>query len=177
MRERRQKIFTSRNVKYSVPDILDLVPEPINPEWVLAGSPEARSQLLARTSDGLSWTALWECTPGRFRWQYGLDETVLILDGAVDLTWPSGETTSLGPGDLAFFPANSEAEWHVRECIRKVAFLRVKRRRVRSALRRVPFLRSGVRAVKKALRGSTVTAGALIVFPLPGLADSLLALA
>ena len=39
---------------------------PISSEWILAGTPEARSTLLAKSQDGTSQVMAWECTAGEF---------------------------------------------------------------------------------------------------------------
>jgi uncharacterized protein len=101
--------------------VLDLAP--INREWVIKGSPEARNQVIFKSRDGNSWTMIWECTAGTFNWSYDCDETVHIIGGRVLLTMGS-EMRELHPGDIVFFPAGSSAIWQVDEYVRKIAFLR-----------------------------------------------------
>jgi uncharacterized cupin superfamily protein len=101
----------------------DLKPAPIEPSWVRAGKPQARSADLAHSSDGAAKTLLWECTAGEFDWTYHGDETVHILEGEVIVDDGSGPRT-LGPADVALFPAGSTWRWQVPRYVRKVAFLR-----------------------------------------------------
>ena len=61
-------------------------PDPIRPEWVIEGKPEARSKSLARSQDGASSVMAWSCTAGYFNWHYTVDETVHIISGEVFVT-------------------------------------------------------------------------------------------
>ncbi len=105
------------------PSDIELEPAPINPDWILAGTPTARYRLLWASRDSMSRTVVWDCTEGRFNWYYGCDETVHVIEGGVTLTDSSG-TRRIEAGDVVFFPAGSHAMWHVDAYIRKVAFLR-----------------------------------------------------
>ena len=84
-------------------DLSDLEPVPILP--ALAGTPAARSKVLARSRDRTSWIMVWECTAGRFIWDYGVDETVVVISGEVFITTGEEKEKRLGKGDMAFFPA------------------------------------------------------------------------
>jgi uncharacterized cupin superfamily protein len=96
----------------------------ISPDWILAGTPEARNKVLARSHDRTSWIVVWECTAGRFNWHYGEDETIVVISGEVFITNEKGEEKRLGPGDMAFFPAGSSCIWRVVDRVKKVAILR-----------------------------------------------------
>jgi uncharacterized cupin superfamily protein len=102
----------------------NLEPAPISPSWILAGTPEARSRLLAKSGDRTSSIMVWECTPGRFNWHYSEDETVVVISGEVYITTENGEERRLGQGDVGFFPAGTSCTWRVTDRIRKVAILR-----------------------------------------------------
>ena len=90
----------------------------------LAGTPAARSRVLARSRDRTSWIMVWECTAGLFSWDYGTDETVVVISGEVFITTRAGEETRLGRGDMGFFPAGSSCVWRVDDHVKKVAILR-----------------------------------------------------
>jgi uncharacterized protein len=96
---------------------------PINQDWILQGSPVARNRVIFKSRDGNAWTMVWDCTAGKFNWNYDCDETVHIIDGRVLLTM-GPETCELHPGDAVFFPAGSRAIWQVDDYVRKIAFLR-----------------------------------------------------
>jgi len=102
---------------------IPLEPAPINADWILEGSPQARNRVVFKSDDGTAWTMVWDCTAGRFNWFYSCDETVHILEGNVSLTTAAG-TVTVEAGNAIFFPAGSWATWHVSSYVRKVAFLR-----------------------------------------------------
>jgi hypothetical protein len=108
------------------PSTLELAPSPFPPEWVLEGNPEASGAEIARTGDSSMRLIVWSCTPGRFRWEYSIDETVQILSGEVWITDHNNAVHRLGPGDSAFFPAGSTSVWHVTQTVRKVAVCRAR---------------------------------------------------
>jgi len=97
---------------------------PIRAEWILEGSPVARSALLSSSADDMAKTFYWDCTAGRFNWFYHFDETLHILEGSVSLKDASGSTRVVGAGDTVFFPVGSSAEWTVGTYVRKLAFCR-----------------------------------------------------
>src|SRR5208282_5187284 len=81
-----------------------LDPAPITPDWILTGTPQARSKVLAKSHDRTSSIVVWECTAGRFNWHYGEDEAVVVISGEVFITSEKGEERRLGQGDVGFFP-------------------------------------------------------------------------
>ncbi len=100
---------------------LDLAP--IEPSWIIAGSPQARCAELTRSRDGTAATFVWDCTAGEFDWTFAGDETVHILQGEVIVDDGSGPRT-LRPGDVALFHAGSTCRWRVPAYVKKLAFLR-----------------------------------------------------
>jgi uncharacterized cupin superfamily protein len=106
------------------PATVDLVPDPIRPEWIIEGTPQARSKPLAHSRDGASSVMAWSCTAGRFNWHYTVDETVHNISGEVYITNERSEVCRLGPGDMAFFPAGSRSTWQVPVEVRKLAVCR-----------------------------------------------------
>ncbi|MGG7518976.1 cupin domain-containing protein [Allorhizobium undicola] len=103
---------------------LEMRPAPINPDWVLEGDPQARVADHSRSADEAGTTAVWDCTAGRFRWYFGWDETVMILEGTVDVTGEDGQSRLLKAGDIAYFKGGTWATWQVDTYVRKIAFLR-----------------------------------------------------
>jgi len=101
---------------------LDRAPFP--EEWILEGSPQASAKQIAGSDDGTMKVIVWSCTPGKFRWEYSVDETVQIVSGEVVVTDHQGKERRLGPGDSAFFPAGSASVWRVVDEVRKVAVCR-----------------------------------------------------
>jgi uncharacterized cupin superfamily protein len=108
----------------ATPDLIELQLAPITPEWILSGAPQARSREVSRSADGASNTMIWDCTAGTFRWYFGVDETVHIIDGEVFVKDDMGNSRLLRAGDVGFFPAGTWMTWRVDNYVRKVAFLR-----------------------------------------------------
>lgn len=102
----------------------DLAPAPISPDWVLAGTPQARSKILAKSHDRTSCIMVWECSAGRFNWNYSEDEIVMVISGEVFITTDKGGERRLGQGDVGFFPAGSSCTWRVSDRVKKIAILR-----------------------------------------------------
>lgn len=102
----------------------DLEPAAISPDWILSGTPEARSKLLATSHDGAACVMVWECTAGRFNWRYSEDETVVVISGEAFIATETGEERRLGQGDMAFFPAGTSCIWSINVPVRKVAVIR-----------------------------------------------------
>ena len=101
-----------------------LAPAPIRPEWILAGQPQARATELARSPDGTSTAAHWDCTAGTFRWFFWVEETVHILEGEVLVQGADGVRHRLRTGDVAVMPANTWMVWQVEHYVRKLAICR-----------------------------------------------------
>lgn len=105
-------------------DSIALHDDPIEPSWVLEGQPHARSGCHSTNTDGWAATHVWECSGGRFRWFFGVEETVLILEGEVQVTDAQGRVQWLVPGVVAYFPSGTWWEWHVPQHVRKLSFNR-----------------------------------------------------
>jgi uncharacterized cupin superfamily protein len=124
----------------------DLTPSEIEASWVVEGAPRARVKHLAQAPDGELAVALWDCTAGKFNWYFGGDEFVHILVGEVTVTDGDGQTRTLRPGDIAYFPAGMRSLWHVHGYVKKLAIFRQNRpslifrarRKLSSILRSAP---------------------------------------
>ena len=103
---------------------LKLTPKPIEPSWIIEGTPVAQGSVLSTSADGLACTILWECTEGKFNWYYDFDETIMILEGTIVLENDTMRPTRYGPGDVIFFRNGAHARWHVQGRVRKLAFCR-----------------------------------------------------
>jgi uncharacterized cupin superfamily protein len=123
-RSRPAELARPRPLVASSLDDLTMAPNPIEPSWIIAGKPEARLSMHSRAYDDQATTAIWDCTAGTFRWYFGWDETVMILEGEVHITAEDGSERTLMAGDIAYFPAKSWATWHIDSYVRKIAFCR-----------------------------------------------------
>ena len=103
----------------------ELDPSPIEPSWVIEGNPQARSCLLSMSACGTAKTIIWSCTEGTFNWYYDLDETIMILEGAIVLQGESALPKRYGAGDVIYFRKGAQAKWHVECYVKKIAFLRL----------------------------------------------------
>lgn len=101
-----------------------LSPEPIEPSWIIEGNPQARSCLVSKSADRSAWTIVWECTKGRFNWYYGLDETIVILEGAIILESDNLPPMRYGAGSVILFRKGAHARWYVEDYVKKLAFCR-----------------------------------------------------
>jgi uncharacterized cupin superfamily protein len=103
---------------------IDLKPSPIEPSWIIEGSPEARSHVLSTSTDRTATTMIWSCTEGKFNWYYDVDETIVILEGSIVLESEGLPPKRYGAGDVIFFRHGAQAKWHVDSYVKKLAFLR-----------------------------------------------------
>ena len=122
---------------------------PIEPAWVIDGAPHARLAEHSKSHDEASATAVWDCTAGTFRWFFGWDETVVILEGSVHITAEDGTQRLLSAGDIAYFKAGTWATWNIDQYVRKVAFVR----------RPFPNLMVAAMKLKRAFKGGDPASG------------------
>ena len=97
---------------------------PIEPSWIEEGTPVARGTVLVQSADKFISSGLWSCTVGKFRWEFGWDEFVHVLQGRVTITEEGGAAHTLGPGDTAHFPRGLVAHWDVHEDVCKAFTIR-----------------------------------------------------
>jgi uncharacterized cupin superfamily protein len=60
----------------------------------------------------------WACGVSEFDWYYDSEETCLILEGEVTVTYEGG-SVSFGAGDYVVFPRGLACVWHVTKPVRK----------------------------------------------------------
>jgi uncharacterized cupin superfamily protein len=104
----------------------DLQPAPINPDWILEGNPIARATTLAIATDKTLSCAVWECCAGSFKWVFGLDEIVQILEGEVVIEEQNAgrKVHTLRAGDTALFQDGMTTLWTVPRYVKKFAIHR-----------------------------------------------------
>jgi uncharacterized cupin superfamily protein len=129
----------------------DLPSRPIDPKWLLDGTPQTRARGVPFTDDASLYAWIWETTAGRFEWHYAADELVMILEGEVEITPPTGEPFTLRKGDLVFFPGRQVMHWHVPVYVKKVAIDAVQPS-LRRLAARIPFAQRVFHRLR-ALRG------------------------
>jgi uncharacterized cupin superfamily protein len=97
---------------------------PIPPALVTEGKPAARTWTAAQSPDQLVTQGVWECTAGKFTWDYAWDEFVMVLEGEAFVTPEDGSPLTLRAGDFGYFPLGSKVEWHVPKYVRKTFVVR-----------------------------------------------------
>jgi uncharacterized cupin superfamily protein len=102
----------------------NLTPSPIESSSIIEGNPVAQASVLSKSADGQAWTMVWQCSEGKFNWNYNFDETFLILEGSIILENDTMSPTRYGPGDVIYFKEGAQAKWHVEGNVRKLAFCR-----------------------------------------------------
>ena len=153
-------------IAYAVAQDDDLHPRPIDPSWIIEGSPQARGRSLSLGPDGTISAELWECTAGRFEWRYGVDEIVHILEGEAELTSSSGSVTVMRSGDVVHFASGSVVRWHIPRYIKKVALYSVQVSPLRRLAKRIPFARRVVLTLRAyRARAFAVLAATLSLLP------------
>ncbi len=103
----------------------ELRDQPINPDWVLEGTPRARISEWAESPDGTTSHWTWDCSAGRFRWYFEVDESIVVVAGSVALQVDGEPPVVLEVGDAAYFPAGLWVTWQVDDYVRKQAVVRV----------------------------------------------------
>lgn len=89
---------------------------------VLDGNPKQSGREDFASPDGRFSAGVWECTKGRFRITYPMDEIATLLKGRLVITDESG-ANPLGPGDSFFVAAGETLTWEIVETVRKSYFL------------------------------------------------------
>lgn len=110
---------------------------PLDPSSVLEGQPVARCLTLSQSADQQLSTGVWECTAGRFRYSYAVDEVVYILEGSVILSdVGGGNPRTLHAGDGAHFANGTTCEWNVPLYVRKLFVVHASRDNLLQRIRR-----------------------------------------
>jgi uncharacterized cupin superfamily protein len=128
----------------------DLAPAPLDPTWIVEGTPLARARPLSLSDDGTISASLWDCSggPARFEWHYGRDEIIHILEGEAELTSESGLVITIRRGDMVWFPAGHIVRWYVPEYVKKVALFSSPVSMPRRLAQRIPFARRVVHKLR-----------------------------
>lgn len=90
---------------------------------LLDGQPRQSGREDFASPDGRFSAGIWECTKGRFRIIYPMDEIATLLKGRLVITDEAGRRSTLGPGDSFFVAAGETLTWDIIEPVRKSYFL------------------------------------------------------
>ena len=61
---------------------------------------------------------IWTCEPSQFDWYYDSEETCLLVEGEVTVTYEGGRV-SFGAGDYVTFPRGLSCVWIVAKAVKK----------------------------------------------------------
>lgn len=92
---------------------------PLPAEWIIDGQPAPSGLVLSKSEDARQVRGVWACTPGKFRWNFSYDETIVVVEGRATVELENGSVVTLQPGDLAFFERGQWSTWTIHESLRK----------------------------------------------------------
>ena len=102
----------------------ELADFPIAADQILEGDPKARIWIHAQSPDKKLTHGVWDCTAGRFSWDYTWDEFVMTLEGGATITPVGGQPITTSPGAFVYFPLGLKTIWQVDQYVRKSFTLR-----------------------------------------------------
>tara|TARA_B100000315_G_C14091182_1_gene369305 strand:- start:44 stop:310 length:267 start_codon:yes stop_codon:yes gene_type:complete len=70
------------------------------------------------TDKGILTWPIWTCGISEFDWEYGEQETCLLLEGEVEVK-TDYETVNFAAGDYVVFPRGLKCRWNVTRPVRK----------------------------------------------------------
>ncbi|MEP2117906.1 MAG: cupin domain-containing protein [Bauldia litoralis] len=118
----------------------ELQPSPIDPSWILSGSPEFSMAVFERSDFWASSSGIWQAVgPGSFVWHYSVDEDIYVLEGSAEIDY-MGRKFTLKAGESTRFVAGTTATWVVNDRIRKTF-------RIQNPGRVIKALRIGANAI------------------------------
>jgi len=97
---------------------------PIPQEQISNDDPVARIWISAQSADRKVTQGVWDCTAGRFRWNFTWDEFVMVLEGEVTIEEEGGKKFTLRAGDFSHFPLGLKTTWHVPKYVKKTFVIR-----------------------------------------------------
>lgn len=66
---------------------------------------------------------VWECEASEFDWHYDSEETCLLVEGEVTVSY-KGNSVSFGKGDYVTFPKGLSCVWKVTKPVKKHYFFK-----------------------------------------------------
>ncbi len=111
-------------VKANTSDSVKLADAAIPEDVITLGTPIAKAWTAAQSGDMKVIQGVWDCTAGKFNWEYTWDEFVMILEGEAIITPSGGKAVTLRAGDFCYFPAGLKMEWHIPKYVKKTFVIR-----------------------------------------------------
>jgi uncharacterized cupin superfamily protein len=103
---------------------IQLTDFPLAKEQVLEGNPVAKIWVSAQSADLKVTQGIWDCTAGKFTWNFAWDEFIMVLEGEVIIETEGSPRLTLRKGDFAHFPLGLQTKWHVPIYIKKTFVIR-----------------------------------------------------
>ena len=72
------------------------------------------------SEDERSSTGIWECAPGRSRWELSDGEFITVVSGSMTCTPDDGDPVVLGAGDSYTYVPGWSGIWEIHEQLRKL---------------------------------------------------------
>ena len=103
---------------------IQLTDYPLSEEQILDGNPTSRIWINAQSGDKKLTQGVWDCSAGRFSWEFTWDEFVMILEGEATITPEIGDPFTLCAGDFCHFPLGLKTVWQVDRYVKKTFTIR-----------------------------------------------------
>jgi hypothetical protein len=100
-------------------DELILDPGQLDPDSVLAGTPEVTEATLWTSEDGRIIRGVWQITAGTVT-DVEADEVFVVVAGRATVEVEGGATLELAPGVMGVLARGARTTWTVHETLRKV---------------------------------------------------------
>ena len=116
--------MTTLEAKINPKSAVALADFPIAPEQIVEGNPVAKIWIAAQSADLKVTQGVWDCTKGKFNWDYTWDEFVMALEGEATITPEGGSSITLREGDFVHLPLGAKMQWHVPKYFKKTFVIR-----------------------------------------------------
>lgn len=102
------------------PAAIPLVPEPLDPDSIVAGEPTVLDGPIRVSSDGRVLAGVWKVSPGTFTDVMIGDEMFVVLEGTATIVGDDGAVLDLAPGSICVFSEGYRSTWTVHTTLFKV---------------------------------------------------------
>ncbi|MBI4028502.1 MAG: DUF861 domain-containing protein [Verrucomicrobia bacterium] len=116
--------MTTHAAKTNPKSAVKLADFPISANQITEGKPVAKIWINAQSADLKVTQGVWDCTAGKFNWDFTWDEFVMVLEGEVTITSEGGPVFTLRKDDFAHFPLGLKTKWHVPKYVKKTFVIR-----------------------------------------------------
>lgn len=97
---------------------IELELDPIDPDTVVAGSPQTFNRVVWESDDGSVIRGVWQMTPGTAT-DTEANEMFVVIEGSATISVEGGATFDVGPGDMGVLQEGARSTWTVHETLRK----------------------------------------------------------